>query len=183
VTFVLARFAGIPRSDRSRHREGNDRNDDAIVPSTDPGIVMRRSLSTVETRRGPRRQPAARRGLASMELAMTLPLLMLLLLAICEFSMLFLARGEVVEACREAARVAALPGSTPDVVEGAVRKVLRPGLQGGMSVDMTDGAASGEVVAVVLRVPMMAAAPDLLWPVGYSVKDQWLVAESRVLKE
>jgi hypothetical protein len=118
-----------------------------------------------------------------MELALTLPLLMLLLLAICEFSMLFLARGEVVEACREAARVAALPGSTPETVEGAVRKVLRPGLQGGLSVDMTDAAASGEVVSVVVRVPMMAAAPDLLWPVGYSVKGQWLTAESRILKE
>lgn len=118
-----------------------------------------------------------------MELALTLPLLMLLLLAVCEFSMLFLARGEVVEACREAARVAALPGSTSEVVEGAVRQVLRPGLQGGMSVDMTDNVTSGEVVSVVLRVPMMAAAPDLLWPVGYSVKDRWLVAESRVLKE
>ena len=40
-----------------------------------------------------------------MELALTLPILMLMLLAVFEFSLLFYARGKVVEASRAATRV------------------------------------------------------------------------------
>jgi Flp pilus assembly protein TadG len=47
-------------------------------------------------------------GFLSMELVFTLPILMVVLLGLFEFSMLFFARGMVVEAARVGARKASL---------------------------------------------------------------------------
>jgi len=112
-----------------------------------------------------------------------LPILLIVLMAIFEFSLLFLARGELVDASREGARVAALPGASQESVEWVVRENVAPRFRNAVVVDVSGGAQSGEVITVAVRVPMRSASPDLLWPVGYSLKDQTLVAETRILRE
>lgn len=118
-----------------------------------------------------------------MELALTLPILGIVLMGLFEFSMLFFARGAVVEASRVGARKASLPGVTAEDVEREIRKVLDPRLQRSMEVGMELGTRSGDVVAVAVSVPMGHAAPDLLWPIGYSLGDRNLHSETRMIRE
>jgi len=124
-----------------------------------------------------------RGGFFSMELALTLPILGIVLMALFEFSMLCFARGEVVEASRVGARKAMLAGATQEGVENEIRKVLNPRLQGSMQVGVELGEQSGDVGIVAVIVPMNAASPDLLWTVGYSLKGRNLIAEARMIKE
>ncbi|ADG67648.1 TadE family protein [Planctopirus limnophila DSM 3776] len=124
-----------------------------------------------------------RRGFITMELALTLPILGLMLLALLQFSMLFYARSQVVEASRAGARAASLPGTTADDIETIVRSVLSPGLQDGLQVDCQLAETPGDVVAVGVSVPMTVAAPDLLWVIGISLADQNLYSETRMIRE
>ncbi len=129
--------------------------------------------------------PSKRRrsGVLSMELVLTLPILALLLAGLLEFSMLFFARGEVVEASRVAARKATLSGVTLEDVEDEVLKVLHPRFHDSVQVDAELGEKSGDVVVVAVTVDMSAAAPDLLWPIGYSLQGRPLLSETCMIRE
>lgn len=124
-----------------------------------------------------------RRGVLSLELVFTLPILGVLLLGLLEFSLLFFARADVVEACRAGARKATLHGVTAHDVEQEVQSALSPRLQSGLEVYAELPQATGELVTVAVRVPMNSAAPDLLWPIGFSVAGQYLACETRMAKE
>ena len=43
--------------------------------------------------------------------------------------------------------------------------------------------APGEIVTVAVRVPMSTASPDLLWPIGFSLRGRSLYCETRMAKE
>lgn len=139
--------------------------------------MVRVSRST-SVRRGYRRT-----GVLSMELVLTLPIVALLLAGLLEFTMLFFARGEIVEASRVAARKASLPGATLEDVENEVLKVLHPRFHQSVQVDAELGEKSGDVVAVAVAVEMSAAAPDLLWPIGYRLQGRPLLAETCMIRE
>ena len=124
-----------------------------------------------------------RTGVLSMELVLTLPIVALLLAGLLEFSMLFFARGEIVEASRVAARKASLPGATLESVEDEVLKVLHPRFHDSLQVDAELGARSGDLVAVAVTVDMSAAAPDLLWAIGYSLRGRPLLSETCMIRE
>jgi Flp pilus assembly protein TadG len=129
------------------------------------------------------RRVRGRTGVLSMELVFTLPILGLFLLGMFEFTVLFFSRGELVEASRVAARKGTLPGVTAQDVEDEVRKVLNPRLHDSLQVDSILGEKSGDVVAVAVSVDMSAAAPDLLWPIGYSLQGRQLLSETRMIRE
>lgn len=124
-----------------------------------------------------------RSGVISMELVLTLPILALLLAGLLEFTMLFFARGEVVEASRVAARKATLPGATLEDVEDEVLKVLHPRFHDSVQVAAELGQKSGDIIAVAVTVDMSAAAPDLLWPIGYSLQGRPLLSETCMIRE
>ena len=124
-----------------------------------------------------------RRGSLSMELVFVLPILGVLLLGIFEYSLLFFARGEVVDAGRAGCRIACLPGATAYDVEEHVLASLSPRLREYAEVGVDAGAYSGDPVMVAVRVPMRAAAPDLLWPIGFGLHGKHLVSETRMVKE
>jgi hypothetical protein len=130
-------------------------------------------------------KPIARRraGVLSMELALTLPILALVLAGLFEFTLLFFARGEVVEASRVAARKATLPGATVEDVEDEVLKVLHPRFHDSLQVEAQLGEKSGDVVAVMVTVAMSDASPDLLWPIGYSLEGRPLLSETCMIRE
>jgi Flp pilus assembly protein TadG len=125
----------------------------------------------------------ARRGVLTMELVLTLPILMMVLLGLFEFTLLFYARGMVVEASRAGARQASLPGATLSDVENRVRAVLSPKFQSQLKIEGDLGQRSGDVVFVSVGVPMAAASPDLLWMVGFGLNDQQLYSETRMVRE
>ncbi|QDT25851.1 TadE/TadG family type IV pilus assembly protein [Gimesia panareensis] len=124
-----------------------------------------------------------RRGFLSMELALVLPIFAIVLFALLEFTLLFYARADVVEASRIGARLATMPGITQQNVEQEVKKVLPPQLGQGAVIQTQIGKHSGDVVMVGVSIPMSLAAPNLLWPVGYDLKGQNLYSETRMIKE
>lgn len=131
-----------------------------------------------------KRQPAkGRRGVLSMELVLTLPILFILLLGLFEFTMLFYSRSLIVEATRVGARKASLPGATEQSVQDDVLQVLSPRLQTGIQVGVDLGTHSGDVVVVTVQTPMSSACPDLLWPIGVSLNGRNLYSETRMIRE
>ncbi|MCA9115244.1 MAG: pilus assembly protein [Planctomycetaceae bacterium] len=128
-------------------------------------------------------QCRARRGVLSMELVLTLPILGMVLMGLFEYSLLFLARGELEQASRTAARRATIAGVTADDVEEEIRRVLSRRLAEHARVEILGGEYSGDLVAVRVSVPMRAAAPDLLWPIGFSLKGRFLRSETRMARE
>lgn len=138
-----------------------------------------RQIHTHNTERNPKRK----KGFVSLEVILVLPILMILLLGLLEFSLLFSARGQVIDAARAGARVATLHGIDEYFVEDEVYKNLGPYLSEYAKIETEIGEYSGEEVHVTVRVPMGAATPDLLWPVGYSVRGQEIIGEVRMLKE
>src|SRR5262249_27350150 len=112
------------------------------------------------------RNHARRRGILSMELVLTLPIVGIVLLALLEFTLMFYSRSIVVEPSRAGARRATLTGTTIADVEWEVRRILTPQLQQGMQLYVNLGEHSGDLIAVGIEVPMQNATPDLLWPIG-----------------
>lgn len=133
--------------------------------------------------RSPRSKPVRRRGVLSMELVFTLPILGVLLAGLLEFSLVFFARADMAQACRAGARKATLYGVTQQDVEAEVRRVLTPRLHAGLQVLADMQVRTGEPVTVAVRAPMSAAAPDLLWPIGFSLEGRDLYCETRMVKE
>ncbi|RLS39961.1 MAG: pilus assembly protein [Planctomycetota bacterium] len=123
------------------------------------------------------------RGILSAELLLTLPIMTVLLFGLLEFSLLFFARGDVVEASRAGARAARLYGATEESVEQQVRSSLGGRLAPRARVITSLGDKTGDDVSVAVVVPMAAAAPDLLWLIGYSLKGRELICETHMAKE
>ena len=126
---------------------------------------------------------ARRRGILSMELLLTLPILTVLLFGLLEFSLLFFARADVVEASRAGARAARLYGATAESVEEEVRFSLGGRLASHVRVQADLGDKTGDEVRVAVEVPMAVASPDLLWLIGYSLQGRELLCETRMTKE
>ena len=135
---------------------------------------MVRTRTTTQTRR---------RGVLSMELLLTLPILTVLLFGLLEFSLLFFARADVVEASRAGARAARLYGATAESVEEEVRYSLGGRLAPHVRVQAELGDKTGDEVRVAVEVPMAVASPDLLWLIGYSLRGRELLCETRMTKE
>lgn len=124
-----------------------------------------------------------RRGSMTMELLITLPILFVLLLGIFEFSFLMYARSDVVQAARAGARLGTLNGVEDEDVRIEVGRALAGKFQSVYQVQSSMGTQTGDDVIVTVRVPMSAAAPNLLWPLGYNIRGRDLIAESRMVKE
>lgn len=124
-----------------------------------------------------------RAGYLSMELVLTLPILFVVLMALFEFSLLFMGRSMVIESCRAGVRHGTLNGATPASVEAEVRKVLSPSLQQGLKLEYVPATRSGEIVQLAVHVPMSTAAPDLLWGIGFGLQGRDLIYEARMVKE
>ncbi len=118
-----------------------------------------------------------------MELALTVPILLIVLFGLFEFSLLFFARGSAVEACRAGARKATLPGVTRADVEAEVRRVLKSRLRETAEIQIDPGEHSGDVVTVTVSIPMHSASPDLLWPIGYGLRNRYIDTKARMTRE
>lgn len=92
--------------------------------------------------------PRGERGQAVIELAMTLPLLLLVVLGIFDFGFMFQKYEVVTNAAREGARVGVLPDYTPtDAVNRALQYLDSGGLGGPGVTTAPSGSCGGGVVA------------------------------------
>src|SRR6476661_4790362 len=103
--------------------------------------MRRRSPSASSSRRSPRERIGAmrfgwmrlrrdQRGTALIEMAFTLPLLMLISVGIIEFGRAFQTWQIVTNAAREGARVAVLPGYSDSMVTSRVQQYIQVGVLG-----------------------------------------------------
>ena len=152
-------------------------------------ITYRRMQSPTTASPGSARRSRAalrvrnRRGILSMELIITLPIFGILLMGLFEYSLLFASRGDVVEACRAGCRRATLAFATVEDVEAEVRASLGPRFSALAAIETELGEFTGDEVFVSVRVPMDAASPDLLWPIGFGLRDREISCQSRMIKE
>jgi Flp pilus assembly protein TadG len=123
-----------------------------------------------------------------VELVLVVPILVILVSALMQFSLLLTARQQLLAASREGARVASHGGNLDDV-SAAVHRVLGSGnLSGSATVSLCQANATDETdhrerVQVCVRVPALAASPDLLQLVGISFQGEELIACTVMLKE
>jgi Flp pilus assembly protein TadG len=130
-----------------------------------------------------------RRGVMALELLFVLPLVLGVLLATVEFSMLLVAQQQLIISSREGARVAAQGGNQDDV-QSAVLVFLGQGSLSqatitAMLTDPTTGQPlpSGSPVSVTVSLPATQAVPDLLAMLGYSISNETLTAMTVMRKE
>lgn len=127
------------------------------------------------------RSKKARRGVAAVEMALVLPVFLLVSLGIIEYGRAMMTANLVTNAAREGARVAAINGSTNTDVENAVTSFLTTSLgisSGQITTNITITAATGnpnpmnqcananlrDLIVVEVRVPYSAVA---LIPASY----------------
>lgn len=124
----------------------------------------------------------ARRGLLSMELVLTLPVVTLLLLGLFEFACLTSGYGSVARASQAGARLAAESDHSVLEVSAAVEQSLGEPLARAAEVRCEPFASPGNEVVCSVRVPMSACAPNLLWPVGFDLDGRYLESSTRLEK-
>ncbi len=117
-----------------------------------------------------------------------MPLVVGMIFALVEFAMLLKAQQHIETACQVACRVGTLPGCSAAELRGEVRaaacRVLaRSRLGKAADVRFEPGRFTGDPVHVEIRVPMRAAAPDLLACFGLSIKRRCLTARTVMRKE
>ena len=131
-----------------------------------------------------RSRSSSRRGaILSMELVLVLPLFLMLVFSIVEFSMLMSAQSRVSTACQSAARLMSLTGASSEEVESKLLTLLGPKLAKGCNVQVQPAGHPGEVGYVSVQVPMKNASPDLLWITGYALDGRSLNASTPMVME
>jgi len=128
--------------------------------------------------------PSRRRGaILSMELVLVLPIFLLLIFSITEFSLLMSALARVSTAAQSGARLMSISGAQEEEVQGRVAELLGPALAAGSEIIVTPGNYPGEVGTVSVRVPMNNASPDLLWMIGFGLSNRSLESSSAMVME
>lgn len=95
-------------------------------------------------------------GQALAEIAIALPLLLLMLIGIWEFARAYQIQQVVVNAAREGARIVVLPetsGGTVDSATNAINHYLAGGAVSGASINITGTEATGQPMTVQVSVP------------------------------
>ena len=118
-----------------------------------------------------------------MELVLVLPIFMLVLFSVVEFSMLSTARTRLTDASRHGARMLCISDRSSDDVRSEVRRILGSRLARGVDIEIRDSKQPGDIVNVSVRIPMANASPDLLWMTGFSVRNRYLGAASPMVRE
>ena len=140
-------------------------------------------------RRRRRLRPGRRTGaILSAELLLVMPILLALCLGVTELSLLLMGMQRVEAASSAACRVCTLPATDAVVREQAARQAATRALAKATLVSSYDlqidpGLYAGDPVTVEVRVPMTAAAPDLLKIVGFSLANRQLVARTVMRKQ
>ncbi len=125
-----------------------------------------------------------RRGaVLTMELVLVLPIFLLLLFAIVEFSMLTSARLRIADAARSGVRSICLSNASDESIRTDIRNILGPKLAENIRIDVAIPRQTGALANVRVTIPMSNAAPDLLWMTGFSVRDRVLIADAPMVRE
>jgi len=130
------------------------------------------------------RHSRKRRGaVLSMELVLVLPMFLLLIFSLVEFSMLTSAQARVASAAQAGARYMSISGAGESAVRQRVADVLGAELSVACSIVVQPAAYVGETGYVSVAVPMQNASPDLLWCIGFGLSGRNIEARAGVVAE
>jgi Flp pilus assembly protein TadG len=118
-----------------------------------------------------------------MELVLVLPIFLLLIFSIVEFSMLMSAQTRVASAAQSGARMMSISGASRQEVQDRVKDLLGPALANDCSIEIQTASKPGEVGRVYVRVPMTSASPDLLWMVGFGLSQRSIESDAAMVME
>ncbi len=122
-----------------------------------------------------------------MELVLVLPIFLLLIFSIVEFSMLMSAQTRVANAAQNGARMLSVCGMPSAAAEAEVRsrveQLLGPALAQECVVTIDPGAFASDLGRVHVQVPMRNACPDLLWMTGFSVANRSINCDAAMAME
>ena len=125
-----------------------------------------------------------RRGaILSMELVLILPIFLMLIFSIVEFSMLMSAHTRVANAAHSGARLMCLRGASAEEVQEQVISLLGAALSSNCRIDVQPASHAGDIGRVSVCVPMKNASPDLLWIAGYSLANRSICADAPMVME
>lgn len=117
-----------------------------------------------------------------MELVLILPVFLLLIFSIVEFSMLMSSHTRVDNAAQCGVRLMS-KGAGSDEVQQKVISLLGPTLARNCIVDVRPANHAGEIGYVTVSVPMKNASPDLLWITGFSLEDRTIDSNAPMVME
>ncbi len=137
--------------------------------------------------------PAGRRAprkgaILSLELVLALSVCVVLFFAMFEFSMLLATNTRLQMASRLGCRAGTLPAVDAAQQELAIceavdRALARSDLIEARTLNLELGQYAGDEVAVEIRLPMDAAAPNLLVPLGFDLAGHELTVRTVMRKE
>ncbi len=129
-----------------------------------------------------------RRGVLAVELLLALPVVVIIVLAMIEFSLILIARQQLTAASREGARVAAV-GGTEDDITSTVKTFLGTGALAAAEVDAVirdsdnNLLPSGAPVQVAVHISTGKVVPNFLALFGFSIAKDVMVASTVMRKE
>ncbi len=135
-----------------------------------------------------RSRSSNRKGaILSMELVLVLPIFLLLIFSIVEFSMLMSAQTRVANAAQNGARLLSVCGM-PSVaaeteVKSRVEQLLGEALAKQCVITIDPGDYASDLGHVYVQVPMRNACPDLLWMTGFSVSNRSINCDAAMAME
>ncbi len=121
-----------------------------------------------------------RRGLALVEMALVLPLLLMLTLGAIEYGWMMLRAQELTNIVRHAARLASLPDATNASIEAEVQSRASGTGLGTPSITISQNVASlppGEPFTVEVRVPYTSLTQFGLLPVPERLRSEMTMAK------
>jgi Flp pilus assembly protein TadG len=129
------------------------------------------------------RRPDRKGAILSMELVLILPIFLLLVFSIVEFSMLMSAHTRVANAAQSGSRMMCISGANESEVKERVTSLLGASLAKDCLIQVYPANYAGEIGRVAIRVPMRNASPDLLWMTGFSLQDRSIDADAPMVME
>ena len=125
-----------------------------------------------------------RRGaILSMELVLILPIFLLLIFSIVEFSMLMSAHTRVSNAAYSGSRLMSISSASADEVQDKITSLLGPALSKDCVISVQPAQHAGEIGHVIVHVPMKNASPDLLWITGFSLDERSIDSDAPIVME
>jgi Flp pilus assembly protein TadG len=117
-----------------------------------------------------------------------LPILMIVCLAVVEFSFLLIGMQHVQAASAAACRVATLPSDNLYALDLAIDAAAKSALGSenmvnDYQINSQIGDYAGDPVIVQITVPMTAASPNLLKMIGFDLEGRNLVAQTQMSKQ
>lgn len=126
-------------------------------------------------------------AILSMELVLVLPIFLLLIFSIVEFSMLMSARTRVANAAQNGARMLSICGTSSSATETEIRsrveQSLGPSLAQQCVITISPGTYASDLGHVHVQVPMRNACPDLLWMTGFSIANRSINCDGAMAME